>query len=203
MVDNARLSSDRRTGPSASLSARRNIDRVEVMRSPSSVFYGSDAIGGVVHILTREPGGDGRLRGRLSTRFGTVNEEKGAGMSLAGGSKSLGFSLSFQGVDAEGLSLSGRPNLSIPLFSGEPPREGPTRDGKKEYLGRAFFWPGGATSASRTGTPGQSPPGIPRKPESGPAPLAGERYMGRRRSLRPSLCQPQFLGDPDGYGSRI
>ena len=101
MVDNARLSSDRRTGPSASFISPEDIGRVEVMRSPSSVFYGSDAIGGVVHILTREPGGDGRLRGRLNTRFGTVNEEKGAGMSLAGGSKSLGFSLSFQGVDAE------------------------------------------------------------------------------------------------------
>jgi len=101
MVDDARLSSDRRTGPSASFISPEDIGRIEVLRSPSSVFYGSDAIGGVVHILTREPGGEGRLQGRLNTRFGTVNQEKGAGLSLAGGPQSLGYYFSFQGVDAE------------------------------------------------------------------------------------------------------
>jgi outer membrane receptor protein involved in Fe transport len=101
MVDNARLSSDRRTGPSASFISPEDVGRIEVLRSPSSVFYGSDAIGGVVHILTREPGSGGGLRGRINTRFGTVNQEKGAGLSLAGGPRSLGYYFSFQGVDAE------------------------------------------------------------------------------------------------------
>jgi outer membrane receptor protein involved in Fe transport len=101
LVDGARLSSDRRTGPSASFISPEDIGRIEVLRSPSSVFYGSDAIGGVVHILTREPGGEDRLQGRLNTRFGTVNQEKGGGLSLSGGPGSLGYYLSFQGVDAE------------------------------------------------------------------------------------------------------
>jgi len=35
-----------------------NIDRVEVLRGPQSTLYGSDAIGGVINILTRR-GGDG------------------------------------------------------------------------------------------------------------------------------------------------
>jgi outer membrane receptor protein involved in Fe transport len=100
MVDNARLSSDRRTGPSASFISPEDIGRIEILRSPSSVFYGSDAIGGVVHILTREPGGPERLGGRINTRFGTVNQEKGAGLALSGGPGSLGYYFSFQGVDA-------------------------------------------------------------------------------------------------------
>lgn len=101
MVDNARLSSDRRTGPSASFISPEDIGRIEVLRSPSSVFYGSDAIGGVVHILTRDPGSGATLQGRVNARFGTINQGKGAGLSLAGGPQSLGYYLSFQGVDAE------------------------------------------------------------------------------------------------------
>ncbi|MEW5902499.1 MAG: TonB-dependent receptor plug domain-containing protein, partial [Acidobacteriota bacterium] len=82
MVDQARLSSDRRTGPSASFVSPEDIQRIEVLRSPSSVFYGSDAIGGVVHILTRVPEAQGRVTGRMNTRYGTINQEKGLGFSL-------------------------------------------------------------------------------------------------------------------------
>ena len=101
MVDNSRLSSDRRTGPSASFISPEDIGRIEVLRSPSSVFYGSDAIGGVVHILTREPGGPDKLGGRFNTRFGTVNQEKGVGLALSGGPGALGYYFSLQGIDAE------------------------------------------------------------------------------------------------------
>ncbi len=100
MVDGARLSSDRRTGPSASFVSPEDVERIEVLRSPSSVFYGSDAIGGVVHVLTKEPAGRSGLRGRINARYGTVNLEKGLGLSLAGGGPSFGFSLSLQGVEA-------------------------------------------------------------------------------------------------------
>lgn len=100
MVDGARLSSDRRTGPSASFISPEDIERIEVLRSPSSVFYGSDAIGGVVHVLTREPAGQGRLRGRFNAKYATINNERGLGLSLVGGRPSLSFFLSLQGVDA-------------------------------------------------------------------------------------------------------
>jgi outer membrane receptor protein involved in Fe transport len=101
MVDDARLSSDRRTGPSASFVSPMDTERIEILRSPSSVFYGSDAIGGVVHILTREPGSGEGLRGRVNARYSTVDQGKGAGIALSGGPESLGYYFSFQGVDAE------------------------------------------------------------------------------------------------------
>jgi outer membrane receptor protein involved in Fe transport len=101
MVDDARLSSDRRTGPSASFISPMDAERIEILRSPSSVFYGSDAIGGVVHVLTREPGGGDGLQGRVNARFGTVDQQKGGGMSLNGGPEALGYYFSFQGVDTE------------------------------------------------------------------------------------------------------
>lgn len=46
LVDGARLSSDRRTGPNASFLNPEDLARIEILRSPSSVYYGSDAIGG-------------------------------------------------------------------------------------------------------------------------------------------------------------
>ncbi len=100
MIDNARLSSDRRTGPGASFISPEDIDRIEVLRSPSSVFYGSDAIGGVVHMLTPRPEPSEKIKGRLHARYGTVNKEKGLGISLSGGKPALAFYLSAQGLDA-------------------------------------------------------------------------------------------------------
>jgi outer membrane receptor protein involved in Fe transport len=104
LVDNARLSSERRTGPNASFINPEDIDRIEVLRSSASVLYGSDAIGGVIHILTKGPNLEEGLKGRLLTRYGTVNDEKGAGLSLRGSKGSTGFYLSFQGLDAGNYS---------------------------------------------------------------------------------------------------
>jgi len=100
LIDGARLESDRRTGPNASFLSPEDIDRIEVLRSPSSVFYGSDAIGGVIHILTRSPRFDGALHGRFMTSYATVNEAKGVGLDLEGSSRTWGFSLSFHSEDA-------------------------------------------------------------------------------------------------------
>ena len=47
------------------------VEQVEVVRGPASVLYGSDAIGGVVNIITRLPDADG-FRGTTSYRYGAV-----------------------------------------------------------------------------------------------------------------------------------
>ena len=104
MIDNARVTSDRRTGPNASFVNPKNIERIEVLRSPSSVFYGSDAIGGVIHILTKKPSMQERITGKISAKYGSTNQEKGLGFSLEGSKKNTGFLLSFQGNDAENYS---------------------------------------------------------------------------------------------------
>jgi len=104
LLDNARVTSERRTGASASFVSPYDIQTIEVLRSPSSVFYGSDAIGGVIHILTRNPSMNGRLRGGFQTKYGVVNQEKSLGFHLDGGSEKIGFYLSFQGIDANNYS---------------------------------------------------------------------------------------------------
>jgi outer membrane receptor protein involved in Fe transport len=100
LIDGARLESDRRTGPNASFLSPEDIERIEVLRSPSSVFYGSDAIGGVIHVMTKSPRFDEALHGRILTGYATVNGEKGAGIELEGSSRTWGFILSFHYEDA-------------------------------------------------------------------------------------------------------
>ncbi|MFM8709962.1 MAG: TonB-dependent receptor plug domain-containing protein, partial [Sphingomonadales bacterium] len=56
------------------------LDRVEVLYGPGSTLYGSDALGGVVHIRTRDPQlsktGKTLFTSQLVTRFSNANQER-------------------------------------------------------------------------------------------------------------------------------
>src|SRR5699024_8231205 len=58
------------------------IDRVEVIRGPMSSLYGSDAMGGIVNIITRKV--PAQWTGKLRLE-GTVQQDSDAGNSLQGG----------------------------------------------------------------------------------------------------------------------
>ena len=53
LIDGARVSSERRVGPSATYLDSATIEGVDVARGPGSVAYGSDAFGGVISVRTR------------------------------------------------------------------------------------------------------------------------------------------------------
>jgi len=57
-----------------------SLSRVEVMYGPSSTIYGSDALGGIVHLVTKSPvlSGDKKFltTGTAFARYSSVNEEK-------------------------------------------------------------------------------------------------------------------------------
>ncbi len=55
-----------------------SLDRTEVIFGPSSVIYGSDALGGVIHYYTRKLHTSDKFQVNtdILTRFSTVNEEK-------------------------------------------------------------------------------------------------------------------------------
>lgn len=55
LVDGMPMNSARGNGPHPALVDPSQIERVEVVRGPSSVSYGSDAIGGVINVITRQP----------------------------------------------------------------------------------------------------------------------------------------------------
>lgn len=48
-------------------------DRIEVLKGPSSLLYGSDALGGVINILEPVSPSSGKIQGELHSNFGTNN----------------------------------------------------------------------------------------------------------------------------------
>jgi len=50
-----------------------SIDRVEIIKGPASLSYGSDAIGGVVNLITAPPVPEGKILGSVQELYGTNN----------------------------------------------------------------------------------------------------------------------------------
>ncbi|MFD2148368.1 TonB-dependent receptor [Mucilaginibacter antarcticus] len=48
-----------------------SVDRVEVIKGPASLTYGSDAIGGVVNLISPQPVPDGTISGSVMSVYGT------------------------------------------------------------------------------------------------------------------------------------
>ncbi|OPL10686.1 MAG: hypothetical protein AVO38_13565 [delta proteobacterium ML8_D] len=80
-----------------------NIERIEVIRGPQSTLYGSDAIGGVINIITKR--GKGRLQGFMSAEGGSFNtwREKGG---FSGGNQWTNYSFGIHHWDTDGISAA-------------------------------------------------------------------------------------------------
>jgi vitamin B12 transporter len=76
-----------------------NVERIEVLRGPGSVLYGSDAIAGVIQIVTRQ-GGDG-LRLSAAAEGGSFGSARWEASALGGG-EALGWSASLSRFTSDG-----------------------------------------------------------------------------------------------------
>lgn len=84
-----------------------DIDRIEVLRGPQSVLYGSDAIGGVVNIITKRGATEPRIR--ASAEYGSFNTFE-TGSTISGGGKLYDFSLGGAYLRSDGISSASEAN---------------------------------------------------------------------------------------------
>jgi vitamin B12 transporter len=81
-----------------------NIDRIEIVRGPQSTLYGSDAMGGVINIITKK--GKGKPRGFISAETGSYSTFREAA-GVNGGTDTVNYSLEISRFDSKGFSESG------------------------------------------------------------------------------------------------
>jgi len=78
-----------------------NVDRVEVLKGPQSTLWGTDAIGGVVNIITKRP--EEGLNGNVFAQTGSYNSLR-AGAEIEGAGERFDFRIAASGISTDGIS---------------------------------------------------------------------------------------------------
>ena len=99
LMDGARLNSPYFSGYDFSVLTTENVERIEIVRGPFSALYGSDAIGGVIHVFTR-PAMTG-FSGRAQLEGGADGQRR-ASAYASGGAGSFGAAGSYSHDESDG-----------------------------------------------------------------------------------------------------
>lgn len=85
LIDGARVSSERRVGPSATYVDPVVLEALEVSRGPGALAYGSDAFGGVIHLRSRRAEPATPFGGRFEGSLGAGSPQQRAALTLTRG----------------------------------------------------------------------------------------------------------------------
>lgn len=114
-----------------------DVERIEVVRGPRSYLYGSEALGGIIQIFTRQP--TEATRAHASIGYGSDDTVEGqAGFS--GRSNGVGFAANTSYLRTDGFNSCGD-GTTVPsggCFAAEPDRDGFERAGVTGSLDYVF-----------------------------------------------------------------
>ncbi|GAB4111700.1 MAG: TonB-dependent vitamin B12 receptor BtuB [Acidobacteriota bacterium] len=79
-----------------------NIERIEIVRGPGSVLYGTEAVSSTIHIITRRHRSGSRPSGTVSVEGGSYGT-LGTSAGIQAGSERIQFSLGAAHVDTDGI----------------------------------------------------------------------------------------------------
>ncbi len=102
MIDGQTVSEHKSMSGSPMLIDPSMIERIEVIKGPASVLYGSDAIGGAINIITKK-GGTKPIEGEVSAGMNTSASGKNASGSIYGGIDGWKYRLSASIEDNDNL----------------------------------------------------------------------------------------------------
>ena len=101
LIDGVRVGSATMGAPTFSALPLAQIERIEILKGSASSLYGSDAIGGVIHVITRKGGGPAQLSADASIgSYGT----REANASVSGQANALHYSLNLGTVSSDGFN---------------------------------------------------------------------------------------------------
>jgi vitamin B12 transporter len=101
LIDGMRVASATLGTTSFSQIQPEQIERIEILRGPASSLYGSDAIGGVIQIFTKQGAGDLHLT--ASTGYGSYNTQQAAA-TISGATEKVRFAAGITSLTTNGIS---------------------------------------------------------------------------------------------------
>ncbi|MGZ3884918.1 MAG: TonB-dependent receptor, partial [Bacteroidia bacterium] len=82
------------------------VDRIEVVKGPASLIYGSDALAGVVNLIPANTAPEGTIKGNVTGNYQTNNKQSAASLALAGNQK--GFVWGFRGSQKQAAAYQNK-----------------------------------------------------------------------------------------------